>query len=166
MRSRRSGTTGRERRSSRAWLITLPAQAACVWAVAFAAVHLYWVRGGTVGLPPGMSVFRNTLLLAIDIAAIPLCLVAALLALALARVRVRRLPRRLLRIAAWGACAVLLVHSLPTIVGDVMLLLGLRTAALTPVDRFSMYLYEPWFMVGGLLFGGAAWCDQHRSGFR
>jgi hypothetical protein len=26
----------------------------CVWALAFAAVHLYWALGSTVGLPPGM----------------------------------------------------------------------------------------------------------------
>jgi hypothetical protein len=26
----------------------------CVWALALAAVHLYWALGGTAGLPPGM----------------------------------------------------------------------------------------------------------------
>ena len=51
--------------------------AASAWALAFAAVHLYWALGGTVGLPKGMSVDMNPALFVIDVLAVPLCVVGA-----------------------------------------------------------------------------------------
>ena len=68
------------------------AYAACAWSLAFAAVHLYWAIGGTVGLPPGMSVGMNAALFVIDVVAVPLCVVGSLLALSLARPWGRRSP--------------------------------------------------------------------------
>jgi len=150
-------------RASRSWLMVAPAYATCGWGVIFASVHLYWLLGGTVGLPTGLSLHSNTPLLVIDIIAIPLCITAAVLALALVRPWGLRFPRRLLLTAAWGAAALFVVHAAPTIPDWVALALGLRTAALTPMDRFSIFLYEPWFLVGGILFGVAAWCYQRRS---
>lgn len=70
--------------------------AACGWALVFAAVHLYWALGGTVGLPKGFAVAMNPALSAIDILAVPLCLVGTALALALVRPWGRLFPRRLL----------------------------------------------------------------------
>lgn len=148
---------------AKAWLMMVPAYAACAWGVLFAAAHLYWVMGGTVGLPRGLSLFSNIPLLVIDIVAIPLCIIAALLALTLVRPWGRRFPRLMLLTAAWGTAALFVVHAAPAIPDWMALALGLRTTALTSMDRFSLFLYEPWFLTGGILFGVAAWCAQRRS---
>ena len=137
--------------------------AACGWGIAFAVVHLYWVLGGTLGLPPGWSLQSNTPLLVIAVIAIPLCLGAAALALALVRPRGRRVPRRLLLSAAWGVAALFVVHAAPALPDYVGLALGRHAGALAPPDRFDLFLYEPWFLVGGIVFGLAAWGYQRRS---
>jgi hypothetical protein len=133
------------------------AYAATAWALAFAAVHLYWALGGTVGLPRGMSVYMNPALFVIDVLAVPLCVVGALLALSLVRPWGRLFPRRLLLAGAWAVCALLVVHSVPTLVGDGLVAVGLRNGALSSLERWSLFVYEPWFFVGGVLYGAAAW---------
>jgi hypothetical protein len=133
------------------------AYAATAWALAFAVVHLYWALGGTVGLPRDMSVGMNPVLLVIDVLAIPLCVVGALLALSLVRPWGRLFPRRLLLAGAWAVCALLIVHSAPTLVGDGLAAAGLRNGALSSLDRWSLLVYEPWFFVGGALYGAASW---------
>jgi len=137
-----------------------PAYAACVWMVLFAAVHAYWAVGGTVGLPPGLSVRDNPALFIIDVVAIPLCLVGAALALAFVRPWGARLPRRLLMVAAWGTSALLVLHALPAMVTLIGLALGMYAEPLSPETRFSLFLYEPIWMLGGLLFVLAAWRFQ------
>ncbi len=78
------------------------AYAACAWALVFAVVHLYWGLGGSVGLPSGLSVGMNPALFVIDIAAVPLCVVGAMLALALVRPWGRLFPRRMMLVCGWG----------------------------------------------------------------
>ncbi len=138
--------------SNRTW----PAFAACTWAGAFAAVHLYWGLGGSSGLPPGRSVSDNTALFVINLVAIPLCLIGALLALALVQPWGRRLPRRWLLVASWSTCALFIVHSLPAIAQGALLVLGPHDDALSAEERFSLFLYEPYWFAGGVLFGLAA----------
>ncbi|MER7671764.1 DUF3995 domain-containing protein [Kitasatospora sp. NPDC096128] len=133
------------------------AYAAATWSAAFSLVHLYWLIGGRIGLPDGLSVTGNTPLLVIDVLAIPGCAVAAVLALAIVRPWGVRLQARLLGIALWGITAVLLVHSLPSVPDWLALAAGSRTTAdFDAMGRFATFLYEPFFLVGGLLFGLAA----------
>jgi hypothetical protein len=148
--------------------ISLPARVsaygATAWGAAFAGVHLYWLLGGRVGLPAGRSLFDNLPLLIIDVIAIPLCLVAALLAYFLSRPTGGRFGRRTLLIGAWGTAALLVVHALPTTIDWGALLVGARTVHdLEPLERFSTLLYEPFFMAGGALFAVAALCYQWRT---
>lgn len=145
------GAVGRPSRT--AWA----AYAACAWALVFAAVHLYWGLGGTAGLPPGLSLFDNTALFVIDLVAIPLCVIGALLALALVRTWGKRFPRWMLLSAAWGASALFVAHAVPTVIDVVVLALGQRTEELAPIERLSLFLYEPYWLLGGILFGVAAW---------
>jgi hypothetical protein len=132
------------------------------WA-AYAVVHLYWALGGTAGLPRGMSVGMNPALFAIDVLAVPLCVGGALLALSLVRPWGRLFPRRLLLAGAWAVCALLVVHSVPTLVGDGLVAAGLRNGALSSLERWNLLVYEPWFFVGGALYGAAAWGSGRRS---
>ncbi len=159
----RAGDTAPAASTARSWWAAWAAYAACSWALVFAAVHLYWVLGGTVGLPPGLSLLSNTPLLVVDLLAIPLCIIAAVLALALVRAWGRWFPRWMLLTAAWGTSALFVVHALPSVVDDVVLGLGLRMEELTLMDRYILFLYEPWFLVGGVLFGAAAWSFTRRS---
>ncbi len=134
---------------------SVAAYAACAWSLAFAAVHLYWALGGTAGLPPGMSVGANPALFVIDVVAVPLCVVGALLVLSFVRPWGRTFPRRLLLVCGWGVCAVLVFHSAPTLVRGILVAAGLLDADLSVLDRWSLFVYEPWFFVGGLLYGAA-----------
>ena len=133
------------------------AYAAGAWALVFAAVHLYWALGGTAGLPNGMSVGMNPALFVIDVLAVPLCVVGALLALSLVRPWGQLFPRRLLLTSAWAVCVLLIVHSAPTLVEGGLVVTGLRDAKLSVLEWWSLFVYEPWFFVGGLLYGAAAW---------
>ncbi|MBO2453601.1 DUF3995 domain-containing protein [Actinomadura barringtoniae] len=133
------------------------AYAAAAWGVLFSLVHVYWLAGGRAGLPNGQSIFDNAPLLVIDVIAIPVSAVAAALALALVRPWGERFARRMLLTAAWGATAVMIVHALPSVVDWAALAVGAKSSGdLTAEERFATFLYEPWFMAGGLLFALAA----------
>jgi len=131
--------------------------------VLFAATHLYWGLGGTAGLPSGFSLFSNTALVIVNFVAIPLCFAGAALALALVRPWGRRSPRVILLVAAWGTTTLLVVHAAPAVIEWVGLGLGLRSTDLSPAERFSLFLYEPYWLLGGILFGLAAWSYQRGS---
>ncbi len=142
---------------ARRWWPGWAAYSAGAWALVFAAVHLYWALGGTAGLPHGMSVDMNPALFVIDVLAVPLSVVGALLALSLVRPWGRLLPRRLLLGSAWAVCALLIVHSAPTLVEGGLVVTGLRDAKPSGLERWSLFVYEPWFFMGGVLYGAAAW---------
>lgn len=147
------GVTSDTRRRWPGWA----AYSAGAWALVFAAVHLYWALGGTAGLPKGMSVDMNPALFVINVLAVPLSVVGALLALALVRPWGRLLPRRLLLASAWAVCALLIVHSAPTLVEGGLVVTGLGDAKPSVRERWSLFVYEPWFFMGGVLYGAAAW---------
>lgn len=140
------------------------AYAAAVWSAIFGAVHLYWLLGGDVGLPEGRSIFDNTALLVIDVVAIPLSLLAAALALSLVRPWGVRYSRRLRLAGAVAAAVLLIVHAVPAIVDWVRLAVGSYPGELSDLARFSLFVYEPWFLAGGILFALAAWgFARHRN---
>jgi uncharacterized membrane protein len=121
------------------------AYAACAWALLFTVPHVYWAVGGTAGLQghPMSGALR-----VVNLASIPLSLLAALVALAMVRSWGRAVPRWLLGGAAWGACAVLGMRGGAGLVQNV-----LGQAEPAPLFR----IFEPGFLVGGILFGAAAW---------
>ncbi|MGW1175468.1 DUF3995 domain-containing protein [Kitasatospora sp. NPDC002543] len=127
--------------------------AAAGWAVAFALVHLYWLADGRLGLPDGRSVWSNTPLLVIDVIAVPLCAVAAAVALAPLRRWGARVPARLLGPALWGTAALLVLHAAPSVPDWVALAADRRPGAEPDaMARFATFGYEPFFLAGGLLF--------------
>lgn len=127
--------------------------AAAGWAVAFALVHVYWLADGRLGLPDGRSVWSSTPLLVIDVIAIPLCALAAAVALAPLRRWGARVPARLLGLALWGTTALLVLHAAPSVPDWIALAAGSRSGAeLDSMARFATFGYEPFFLAGGLLF--------------
>jgi hypothetical protein len=126
----------------------------------FGLVHVYWLLGGGVALPAGFSVPAHPAFLVVSLLAVPLCGIGAALALGLARPLGRR--RRPLLALAWAATALLLVHALPAMVVLAGLALGLVDAELTERDRLSLFVYEPYWLLGGVLFGLATLAAQRR----
>lgn len=114
---------------------------AIAWALSFAAIHVAWALGSTVGLG-GRRV--TGVLLAIDIVAIPLCLLAAWVAWRLGDERRSAMAPRVIHAMAWTACVLLTLRGLGTI-----------QALIVPSEDATTLtrLVDPFFLVGGLLFG-------------
>lgn len=137
--------------SSLAWMTLLGrrtrpiALAAIAWSLGFAAIHVAWALGSTVGLG-GRRV--TGLLLAIDIVAIPLCLLAAGVAWRLRDQHDARRARPTTYRMAWAAAVVLGLRGLGTI-----------QALIAPPDDATTLtrLADPFFLLGGALFGMLAW---------
>lgn len=116
------------------------ALAGLAWALVFAALHVAWAAGSTFGLD-GRRV--TGALLVIDLVAIALCLLAAWIAW-----RLRHQPStapRAVSTLAWIACAVLSLR------GGA----GTIQALVQPPDDATLLtsLVDPYFLLGGILFG-------------
>lgn len=119
--------------------------AACAWAVLFGAPHVWWALGFPAGFPGGAAaheaMFRKTWFLLYDLIVVALCGIAIVVALALVQSWGRIIPRRMLRAAAWIACAMLSLRGLAGMIVD------------GPADP----VWWPTFLTGGILFGSVAW---------
>lgn len=127
--------------STGALLPTLTGYAACVWAFIFGVVHVYWAIGGTIGLQ-GNSM--TGLLFIINLVAIPLCFVAAVVAFGIVRSWTQFLPHWMWLTAASGAGLLL------TLRGGVGLLQTILSGNHVPL---LLVAYDSWFLLGGILFG-------------
>ncbi|MBX7554898.1 DUF3995 domain-containing protein [Streptomyces sp. tea 10] len=136
---------------------------ACVWMTVFAGFHTYWALGGTLGLPPHQSLVDNKPLFVIDMIAIPMNLVGAVGALALVQDWGMAFPRRFVLGGAWFCAVLMICHSAPSMVDLAVFLTGQRDKPLTGDERFSVLLYEPYWMLGGILFTFLARGFQRRT---
>ena len=149
------------------------AYAATAWAAVFAALSFYWAAGGTAGavtIGPAIAapvLARDPTWVAILWGTGALKLLGGLLALALVRPWGRLIPRRLLLVVGWGASALmglyegaasLVQHGLMA-AGVLSIPDGLGATAL----RWHLLLWDPWWLVGGILFGLATWSYSRRS---
>ncbi|HJR35808.1 MAG TPA: hypothetical protein VJ817_12715 [Gemmatimonadales bacterium] len=119
--------------------------AACVWAVLFAAPHIWWALGIPAGFPGGSANHQLMMSSAwryiYDVIVIILCALAILIALTLLRPPHEVIRRWVPETAAWIASGMLL----------------LRGVAGLLVDGASDPVWWPTFLVGGMLLGGVAW---------
>ena len=63
-------------------------------------------------------------------------------------------------LARGGVCVAslsLVFHAAPTLIWDGLAAAGFRDANLSVLERWSLVVYEPWFFMGGVLYGAAAW---------
>lgn len=134
-------------------LARLVAALAGAWACVFAVLHVYWAGGGRAFIgstPQADAAFaRPTFAIYNGVVAV-LCVAGVAVAIVL--LDVLRPPRRILTLAvfaAWLAGALLLARGG---VGVVQGLLGLAP----PVGQQAAYDFDPWFLLGGVLFGLAA----------
>ncbi|MGK5627933.1 DUF3995 domain-containing protein [Streptomyces sp. URMC 123] len=133
---------------------------ACAWAVAFALLHFYWALGGDWGLSVSagpLAEERPTWFVAVGLWGVgALCLAGGALGWLLALPRPRGLAGRAVAALGWCVCAVLLVRGVAV---ELLLLsdTGGQGVDIGPEQRFwTLVLWNPWFLTGGLLFGLAA----------
>ncbi|MEU5236207.1 DUF3995 domain-containing protein [Streptomyces lydicus] len=146
---------------------TLWGRIACLWAAAFAGLHFYWAVGGEVGLSISAGPLATTRPLWFVVAGLwgvgALCLLGALLAWLLARPRLRGVPALLARRLGWGVSALLLVRG----IGIEVLLLTNATDLNTSVSvgqrAWTLALWNPWFIAGGLAFGLATFRSRRHA---
>ena len=147
--------------------------AACAWAIAFATLSFYWAAGGTLGVETNAPAITRPVLarepgwIALLWITGALKLIAGLLALALVRPWGRALPRRLLLAGGWVAFAIMaLYEGAASLVQHALMLAG---AIATPAGlgetsaRWHLLLWDPWWLLGGVLFGLATWRYQRPS---
>jgi len=119
--------------------------AACVWAIAFAAPHIWWALGIPAGFPGGDDSYRffmsSSWRIVFDVVVILLSILAFLVVLALLQPPARTVRRWIPHTAAWIACVAL----------------SFRGVAGMIVDGTSDPVWWPAFLLGGILFGLVAW---------
>ncbi|MFB7631155.1 DUF3995 domain-containing protein [Streptomyces sp. NPDC056149] len=135
-------------------------RSACAWSVAFAALHFYWALGGSWGLSVAAGPLageRPGWFVAVGLWGVgALCLVGGGLGWRLSRPLPGGPAESAIRALGWCACAVLLVRGIAI---EVMLLIGTAGPErdISPAQRlWTLVLWNPWFLVGGLVFGLAA----------
>lgn len=134
--------------------------------VLYALVSVYWAAGGTLGLKTlggqleRLGRARDPQLIAVVWVTAGLKLFAAVLGLALVRPWGRRLPRWMLLIAAWGTTVVLVLYGGTLVIVQSLVQIGV-IAASADMDwtafHWHLFLWDPWFLVWGLLLGAATW---------
>ncbi len=144
--------------------------AACAWAFMFAATSAYWAAGGTQGLdavsPEIMSLSKDSWFAPLLWGVVMAKVLLGLLALAFVRGWGRPAPGWMLLAAAWGAGSLMVLHG-----GSNLLVRGLMAAGVmtTPPSMHSttafwyLVLWDPWFLLGGMLFCVAAWNYRRAS---
>lgn len=142
--------------ASRHW-----ARGAAAWAALFAALHLYWGLGGSVGLAESageeLARQRPGWFVVFGLYGVAVLLIGASgLALLLGRGPRSGRWRWLLPLLGAGVTAVLVLRAVAVpllIVSDA----GYGGGAITSAQRtWALSVWNPWFLVGGALFGFAA----------
>lgn len=138
--------------------------AACAWSFVFAATSAYWAAGGTQGLdavsPEIVSLTKSPWFVPLLWGVVVAKVLLGMLALAFIRGWGRLAPDWMLLAAAWGAGSLMVLHG-----GSNLLVRGLMAAGVmtTPPSMHSttafwyLVLWDPWFLLGGMLFCVAAW---------
>lgn len=132
--------------------LPLAHKAAICWAMLFAGIHAYWAVGGPLGLPPDLIMRDHPLLLAVDLVAIPLCMIAALIVL----LTWREGAQAKRGVASYATAFIALccfAHALPSLVIGVIQMVERGSAPTWGEQQaYGIYLYEPYWMLGGMLF--------------
>lgn len=135
--------------------------AASGWCVTFAALHLYWAVGGNRGLASSagadLATRRPALFVLVGLwGTAILLLLGAALGAALTWGRPRTRLRRLTAAVGWLVGAALLARG---VVLEILLMTnagGIATSVGRSETHWSLVLWNPWFIVGGVAFLVAA----------
>jgi hypothetical protein len=142
----------------------------CAWALFFAAANVYLQLGLPDPLQHGGAHHFTGWIMAMNLAVIPIKLLAALTALALVQPWGERLPRflrGLLLTAGWGGCVILIGYPLLGYGLTALVQSGLLAAPPTGFKvgggfQIETWFYGEFFFLAGMLFGIEAWSYQRR----
>ncbi|NKS56361.1 DUF3995 domain-containing protein [Rhodococcus hoagii] len=130
---------------------------AIVWCCAFAALHVFWALGGSAGLASSagaeLAARRPTAFVVLGLWGVAALLLAAAVVVGVAVNA--QLPTRLGRILGWLIGAGGLVMLARGVMVEILLITdagGVRTAVGPEQTHWSLVLWNPWFVVGGLAF--------------
>jgi len=147
------------------------ARAACAWSFVFAAMSFYWALGGTLGQntqsPQILELSTEPWFITIVWLTGLLKVLAGLLALSLVQRWGEGFPVWLRRTAVWSVGLILTFYSGANLAARGLMALGIlhtpasmRSAAAT----WHLVLWDPWFLLGGVLFLSAAWWYSRSRG--
>jgi hypothetical protein len=168
----RSSVTAAAKPAVRSRAATWAAYTATAWALLFAAMSFYWAAGGTVGastqsdiiLKPAQA--REPWFVALLWITGVLKVVAGLIALALVHQWGRWVPRWMLLAAAWAAGVGMVLYGGANLAVRGLMAVGLVAtpeAMHSPAARWHLVLWDPWWLLGGILFVAAAWYATRRG---
>lgn len=143
------------------------AYTASSWAFLFALLSFFWAAGGHTGLRPfELEGMKDPILYATNLAAGFLKVVAGLLMLALLQSWGKHVPRWLLLAASGIAGVIFILHGLYSILGDILVVAGVVHTP-EPINwkwrLLDLYLWGPWWLLGGILFALALWLILRHS---
>lgn len=161
------------RRTPNVWWASWAGYAACAWAVLFSAQSFYYAAGGTLGAstwPPVLVapvLARDPMWIAIMWGTGAAKVVIGLFALALVQRWGRLFPCWMLLLGAWGLGICLALYGLASWVQHGLMAAGVLAipAGLgrdTPM-WWHFLLWDPWWLLGGILFITAACSFQRRA---
>jgi hypothetical protein len=151
-----ASASSHERLRRAAWA----AYAASGWAFLFAALSFFWAAGGRTGVHPLEleAASDNAVWIVINLVAGIIKVVIGLIALALVQDWGRIVPRKLLRASAWVLGVGMLLYGGLGLVSDVLHLTGVISASANGKWFFwYLVLWDPWWMLGGVLYVIVAW---------
>lgn len=143
------------------------AYAACLFTLAYVPIHVVWAMGGTLLLPGGARTAALPGLGPVTWIVSALLVLGAVIVLGLARPWGRRLHPAVLLVPVYVAAIVCLSHALFGFVTKALYVAGFHgvvdfpaVAARSAAERLhaarlDLALFEPWFMIEGLLLAAA-----------
>lgn len=141
------------------------------WAILFSALHVYWALGGSVGLAESagneLAAERPTWFVVYGLWGVAaLLLLAAAVGHMLAVGRLGGRAQVLLRSAAFVIAAILLLRGMAI---EALILLGVYDGneSLSAAQKhWTLVLWNPWFIAGGLAFAAALTAGWRSRGVR
>lgn len=140
----------------------------------FGAISLYWAAGGTIGISTLAQTIQDRthdqdagFLLLIAVTGV-LKIGAGLVALATIQPWRRHVPRRILLVLVWGIGVVYTLYGVAQFIDKVLMVTGVRSVPEAMGDDaviWYLVLWEPFWMLGGVLFLLTAWVFHRSAGF-
>jgi hypothetical protein len=147
-------------------LLTRMSLAAGIWALAYAAYRAYYAAGGTAFAPGTVRTGSQGRFELINLAAVIVIGVAAVLPVAVRPLWSRRGARKVLLALCWLVAVGCCMHALVDMAERVLSLAGLVRVTYPPMwavvnrraaDLQDLFGNEPWFLLEGLAFAALAW---------
>lgn len=140
--------------------------AACGWAFLFAALSFFWAAGGRTGLQPLEleATSGNAFWIGANLIVGILKIAMGLLTLALVQSRGRIVPSKLLRFGVWVLGMGMFLYGGAGLVSDVLHVTGIISDPANGKWFFwYLVLWDPCWMLGGILYVIAAWLTRRPS---